>query len=144
VVAANAWMNSPSGFDYVNGKYLNIDPIKAMFNEAGFHNHCICLLRHFVLQVLLLRTSRLLFLLKGKNREFHKKAFRIAVILGFSGGLAPISGDVAAKSVAKRQPIKLAAMEAHFETEKGASFLIGGIPDEKAETVKYGLKFRNY
>jgi cytochrome d ubiquinol oxidase subunit I len=29
-------MNSPSGFDYVNGKYLNIDPIKAMFNEAWF------------------------------------------------------------------------------------------------------------
>jgi cytochrome d ubiquinol oxidase subunit I len=29
-------MNSPSGFDYENGRYLNIDPIKAMFNEAWF------------------------------------------------------------------------------------------------------------
>src|SRR5690606_12942133 len=27
VVAANGWMNSPSGFDYVDGKFLNIDPI---------------------------------------------------------------------------------------------------------------------
>jgi cytochrome d ubiquinol oxidase subunit I len=61
--------------------------------------------------------------LKGKNREFHNKAFRISVIFGIFGAvLAPLSGDVAAKSVAKRQPIKLAAMEAHFETEKGASF----------------------
>jgi cytochrome bd ubiquinol oxidase subunit I len=33
VVAANAWMNSPSGFDFVDGKYLNIDPIKAMVND---------------------------------------------------------------------------------------------------------------
>src|SRR4051794_3525973 len=36
VVAANSWMNSPSGFDFVNGQYLNIDPMKAMFNAAWF------------------------------------------------------------------------------------------------------------
>ena len=36
VVAANAWMNTPAGFDYVNGKFINIDPIAAMFNEAWF------------------------------------------------------------------------------------------------------------
>lgn len=36
VVAANAWMNSPAGFDYVNGQYINIDPIAAMFNKAWF------------------------------------------------------------------------------------------------------------
>src|ERR1044072_8647392 len=29
VVAANAWMNSPSGFEWVNGKAINIDPVKA-------------------------------------------------------------------------------------------------------------------
>ena len=34
VVSANAWMNSPAGFDYVDGQYLNIDPIAAMFNDA--------------------------------------------------------------------------------------------------------------
>jgi cytochrome d ubiquinol oxidase subunit I len=36
VVAANAWMNSPTGFDLIDGKYTNIDPIKAMFNPAWF------------------------------------------------------------------------------------------------------------
>ncbi|MGN6639331.1 MAG: cytochrome ubiquinol oxidase subunit I, partial [Mucilaginibacter sp.] len=36
VVAANSWMNSPAGFDYVNGKYIHIDPMKAMFNQAWF------------------------------------------------------------------------------------------------------------
>ena len=141
VVAANAWMNSPSGFDYVNGKYLNIDPIKAMFNEAWFSQSLHMSVAAFCATGFAVAGLHAYFLLKGKNREFHLKAFRIAVIFGIFGAvLAPISGDVAAKSVAKRQPIKLAAMEAHFETEKGASFLIGGIPDEKAETVKYGLK----
>src|SRR5262252_3779783 len=34
VVSANAWMNSPAGFSWVNGKAINIDPVKAMFNNA--------------------------------------------------------------------------------------------------------------
>src|SRR5580700_7029801 len=34
VVSANSWMNSPAGFDWVNGKAINIDPVKAMFNKA--------------------------------------------------------------------------------------------------------------
>ena len=36
VVSANSWMNSPSGFDFKNGQYLNIDPIRAMLNRAWF------------------------------------------------------------------------------------------------------------
>src|SRR6187549_1832686 len=36
VVSANSWMNSPTGFDFVDGEYLNIDPIKAMLNDAWF------------------------------------------------------------------------------------------------------------
>jgi cytochrome d ubiquinol oxidase subunit I len=36
VVSANAWMNDPAGFDYINGQYLNIHPIQAMFNPAWF------------------------------------------------------------------------------------------------------------
>src|SRR6187549_822047 len=34
VVSANAWMNSPSGFRWVNGQALDVDPVAAMFNRA--------------------------------------------------------------------------------------------------------------
>lgn len=141
VVAANAWMNSPSGFDYVNGKYLNIDPIKAMFNEAWFSQALHMTVAAFCATGFAVAGLHAFLLLKGKNKDFHAKAFRISVAFAILGALlAPLSGDIAAKSVAKRQPIKLAAMEAHFETEKGASFLIGGLPDQQNETVKYGIK----
>src|SRR3546814_9317633 len=36
VVAANAWMNRPAGFDYIDVQYLNIDPTTPMFNHAWF------------------------------------------------------------------------------------------------------------
>lgn len=141
VVAANAWMNSPAGFDFVDGKYINIDPIKAMFNEAWFSQSLHMTVAAFCATGFAVAGLHAFFILKGKNKEFHTKAFNISVVFAMVGAiLAPISGDIAAKSVAKRQPVKLAAMEAHFETEKGASFLIGGIPNEEAETVKYGIK----
>ncbi|MDB5021618.1 MAG: cytochrome bd quinol oxidase subunit 1 apoprotein, partial [Pedobacter sp.] len=79
--------------------------------------------------------------LRGRNVEFHRKAFRIAAVFACVAALLqPLSGDHSAKSVAIRQPAKLAAMEAHFKTEKSASFLIGGIPDEKNKEVNYGIK----
>ncbi|MGV4414910.1 cytochrome ubiquinol oxidase subunit I [Chryseobacterium sp. T1] len=141
VVAANAWMNSPSGFDFVNGEYINIDPVKAMLNEAWFPQAFHMTVAAFCATGFAVAGVHAYLILKKKNIEFHTKAFRIAAIFAIIAAfLAPISGDVAAKSVAKRQPIKLAAMEAHFETEKGASFVVGGVPDVENEQIKYAIK----
>lgn len=141
VVAANAWMNSPTGFDYINGEYLNIDPIKAMFNEAWFPQAFHMTVAAFGATGFAVAGLHAYMILKRKNVNFHRKAFNIAVSFAVIGAfLAPLSGDIAAKSVAKRQPIKLAAMEAHFHTEKGAAFVVGGIPDEENMQLKYAIK----
>ena len=57
---------------------------------------------------------------------------------------APLSGDISAKDVAVRQPAKLAAMEAHFHTEKSASLIVGGIPNEKEKKVDYAIKLPGF
>jgi cytochrome d ubiquinol oxidase subunit I len=54
--------------------------------------------------------------------------------------LQPISGDHSAKDVAIRQPAKLAAMEAHFHTERGAALIVGGIPDVESQTVSHAIR----
>ena len=53
--------------------------------------------------------------------------------------LQPISGDLSARGAARRQPAKLAAMEAHFKTASNVPLYIGGIPDPAKQTVKYGI-----
>lgn len=141
VVAANAWMNSPAGFDYVNGQYLNIDPIKAMFNDAWFTQALHMSVAAFVSTGFAVAGIHALMMLKGNNVAFHARAFRIAAIFGaVAAVLQPLSGDISAKDVAKRQPAKLAAMEAHFHTEEKAPLIIGGIVDEKNEKVDYALR----
>lgn len=141
VVAANAWMNSPTGFEYVNGQYINADPIAAMFNDAWLSQSIHMVLAATVATSFAVAGVHALMILKGKNVQFHTKAFRIAAVFAaVSAILQPLSGDFSAKDVAKRQPAKLAAMEAHFKTEEKAALIIGGVPDEKTETVKYAIK----
>lgn len=141
VVAANAWMNSPAGFDYIDGTYTNIDPLAAMFNEAWFSQALHMTLAAFVATGFAVAGMHALMILKRKNVTFHTAAFHIAAAFACGASLLqPLSGDLSAKDVAERQPVKFAAMEAHFETEAQAPFVIGGIPDEEAGTLRYAIK----
>ncbi len=141
VVAANAWMNSPAGFDYVNGEYINIDPIAALFNDAWFTQALHMTFAAFASTGFAVAGVHAMMLLRGKKIRFHKEALKIALIFGSIAAFAmPITGDLAAKDVAKRQPAKLAAMEAHYHTEENASLIIGGIPNDETEEVNYAIK----
>src|SRR5690349_10171662 len=112
VVAANAWMNSPAGFDYVNGQFLNIDPIAAMFNDAWGFQALHMVLAAFAATGFAVAGVHAIMILRRKNIVFHTKAFNIAATFGaIAALLQPISGDFSAKDVARRQPAKLAAME---------------------------------
>lgn len=141
VVSANAWMNSPAGFEYVNGEYINIDPIQAMFNDAWFSQAMHMTLAAFAATGFAVAGVHALMILRKKNEVFHTKAFRIAIVFGaIAALLQPVSGDISAKDVTQRQPAKLAAMEALFKTEKAAPLIIGGIPDEETQTVNYKIE----
>ncbi|MCE6991767.1 cytochrome ubiquinol oxidase subunit I [Dyadobacter sp. CY323] len=145
VVAANAWMNSPAGFDFINGQYLNIDPIQAMFNKAWFSQALHMTIAAFVSTGFAVAGVHAFMILKGQNVLFHTKSFTIAAIFGCVAAiLQPLSGDISAKDVAIRQPAKLAAMEAHFKTEKSAGLILGGIPDEKSKRVDYAIKLPGF
>lgn len=140
VVAANAWMNSPQGFDWQDGVATNIDPVKAMFNPAWLH------------QTLHMQTAAIqavgfavagihaFLLLKGKARQLHLTALKIAMVFGATAALIqPMVGHFAAQRVAVLQPLKLAAMEAHFKTETYAPLAVGGWPDVEEEKLKGAL-----
>ncbi len=141
VVAANAWMNSPAGFDFIDGEYVNIDPIEAMFNDAWFSQALHMTLAAFAATGFAVAGVHAIMILRKKNILFHSKAFKIAAIFAaVSAILQPISGDFSAKDVAKRQPAKLAAMEAHFHTREHAPLIIGGIPDMETREVNYAIE----
>lgn len=141
VVCANAWMNSPAGFDWVDGRAVNIDPVKAMFNPGWWSQGLHMTVAAFEATGFAVAGIHALLLLRQPGNEFHRKALILSLLMGSLAALAqPLSGDVLAKGTAERQPLKLAAFESHFRTEKAAPLIVGGIPDVENDTVRYALK----
>ncbi|WP_306352667.1 cytochrome ubiquinol oxidase subunit I [Flavobacterium sp. '19STA2R22 D10 B1'] len=144
VVAANSWMNAPSGFDYINGQFTNIDPVKAFLNPAWFTQALHMALAAFVATSFAVAGIHAYQIYKKRNVILHTKAFKIAIAFGaIAAILQPISGDLSAKDIAVRQPVKLAALEAHYNTEKGAPLFIGGIVNEKTQEISYKVEIPN-
>jgi cytochrome d ubiquinol oxidase subunit I len=141
VVSANSWMNNPSGFDFVNGQYENIDPIKAMFNGSWFSEALHMTLAAFSATGFAVAGVHALMIARKQNVVFHTKAFKIAIVFGAVAAiLQPFSGDLSAKNAYKTQPAKLGAMEAYYHTQTYAPLVIGGIPDTAAKTVRFGIE----
>lgn len=140
VVLANAWMNSPTGFDIVNGQAVNIDPIKAALSPMAFTQVLHMTIAAYAATGFLVAGIHAFMLLRDRENIFHRKALGIALTVGgITAFLMPLTGDLSAKAVAKYQPVKLAAMEGQFKTEKAAPLRIGGIPDEEARETRYSI-----
>lgn len=141
VVMANAWMNAPTGFTMVDGKVTSIDPIAAALNPAAFTQTLHMTLAAYASTGMAVAGIHALLLLRQPGNAFHRRALTVALLVGVPAALLqPISGDLSAKFLAKYQPAKFAAMEAHFETERGAPLVLGGWPDEAAGETRYALK----
>ena len=133
-------MNAPTGFDLVDGKPVNIDPLAAMFNVATGAQTAHMLVAAYIVTGFVVAAFYAIPVMKRK-RDYEKRAFGLALMLALP--MVPIQmavGDWSAKVVAKSQPVKLAAMEGQFKTEKGAPLRIGGVPDEVARETKYAIE----
>jgi cytochrome d ubiquinol oxidase subunit I len=111
-----------------------------MFNDAWLSQAIHMTLAAFVATGFAVAGMHAFLLLKNRKNIFHQQALKIALIFAaIAALLQPLSGDYSAKDVAKRQPAKLAALEALYKTSKPAALVIGGIPNEKEERVDYAI-----
>jgi cytochrome bd ubiquinol oxidase subunit I len=141
VVLANSWMNAPTGFDLVNGRPININPIAAMLNPASLHETIHMVLAAYVATAFLVAGVHAFFLLRDPKNVFHRASCSIALVVAcVSIPLQMFSGDFAARELARLEPPKLAAMEAHYKTATGVPLLIGGIPDDSTKNVNYAIE----
>ena len=140
ITMVNSFMNSPAGFEIVNGTLVNVDPLKAMFNpsmpERVFH----VLVTAYMTAAFIMASIAAFKLLKAKfdeDREYHKKGLKFMMTIGLiMSALTLLAGDLSAKYLHENQPEKLAAMEWHFETEGNADLILFGVLDEEAQEVK--------
>ncbi|MBC8090284.1 MAG: cytochrome ubiquinol oxidase subunit I [Phycisphaerae bacterium] len=137
VVCANAWMNAPTGFTAVNGIVTDVQPLAAMFNAAAPSQVLHMILASYGATGAMVAGIHAYGLVRGTLRPaFHRGAVQIALMMAVPAILLqPLSGDYSARVVAKLQPVKFAALDAHVHTG-AAPLVMGGWVNEKSLTVR--------
>lgn len=141
VVTANAWMNAPTGFRLVNGQPVDIRPLDAMATPAAIPEVLHMVLAAYAATGLVVAGIHAFMLLREPKSAFHRRALSVALLIGAPAALLqPLSGDLSGRFVARWQPVKLAAMEGHFRTQRGAPLRLGGIPDVQHQVTRHSLE----
>jgi cytochrome d ubiquinol oxidase subunit I len=129
VISVNGWMNHPTGFSIRGGEVVDVKPLTALFNDNLWHELVHMYLAGFIVAGFLVAGVYAFGWLRGRRDRHHR--IGLVVALSVAALAAPaqlLVGDWAARTVAQRQPVKLAAFEGLQETTKGAPFsLPGGI-----------------
>lgn len=127
VTLVNTFMNNPSGFTATASGPTDVQPLVAMFSPGWQYQTAHVLLSCYQASAFAMAGIHAFILLKHPGAAFHKKALSVALPLAcLTALLQPLVGDLSAKHVAREQPVKLAAMEGHYETQAGAPLRLGG------------------
>ena len=146
ILAANSWMQTPAGYKLVNGKFMVTDFSAAIFNPSLLARMSHMTIASFETSVLVVAGISAYYLLKGSHLPFFRRSLGIALLM--AALFVPLQvylGDVSGRQVFHHQPIKLAALEAHWETNTtgGAPFAVIAFPDMNAEKNFYAIDIPN-
>jgi len=133
VISVNGWMNQPTGFSIRNGEVVDVKPLAALFNDNLWHELVHMYLAGFIVAGFLVAGVYAFGWLRGRRDRHHRIGLVVALsVAALATPAQLLVGDWAARTVAERQPVKLAAFEGLEETTKGAPFsLPGGIEISK-------------
>ena len=140
ILSANSWMQTPTGHAIRDGIVYPVDWLSIVFNPSFPYRLAHMLNAAYLTTAFVVLAVGARFLLAGKHVEQAKTMVRMAV--GFAAIVAPLQlviGDLHGLNTAKYQPIKVAAMEGHWDGTKPGDFHIFAWPDEKGERNLYAL-----
>jgi cytochrome d ubiquinol oxidase subunit I len=140
ILSANSWMQTPTGFEMRGGVAYPTDWIAAVFNPSFPYRLAHMLTAAYLTTSFVVLAVGARYLIAGANLAEARTMLRMGI--GFAAIVAPLQlviGDLHGLNTLKHQPVKIAAMEAHWDGSKPGDFHIIAWPDEKAETNRFAI-----
>jgi cytochrome bd ubiquinol oxidase subunit I len=141
ILAANSWMQTPAGYEIVNGQFFSKDWLAVIFNPSFPYRLAHVVVGFFV-------TTGFVVLGVGAylvRRQTYADEGRImlSMTLWLLTVLVPLQillGDLHGLNTREHQPAKLAAIEARWNTERRVPLTLFAIPSDKAETNYFAIE----
>ncbi|MBI5604026.1 MAG: cytochrome ubiquinol oxidase subunit I [Deltaproteobacteria bacterium] len=134
ILTANAWMQHPVGYTLRNGR-AELESFSAvLFQKFAILEILHTLSAAYILSAFFVMGISAYHLIKKQHLDFFTRSFRIALGFGLIFSLFEFAeGHLHGSDLADKQPAKLAAMEAHWETKTNAPIYHFALPDEANE-----------
>jgi len=134
ILFANGWMQHPVGYTIRNGRAELTDFMAVVTNKFAILEFFHTVGASILLSAFFVMGVSAYHLLKKQHIDFFTRSFRIGLVLGiFFSIFVAVEGDVHGVHVSEVQPVKLAAMESHWETTRRAPLHLIALPDEENE-----------
>jgi len=134
ILIANSWMQDPVGYVFRNGRAELSDFSAVVFSKFSMLEFFHTVPAAFLLSAFFVMGISAYHLLKQQHIDFFTRSFKIGLVVGLVSSIwVVVEGDQHAVHVTQVQPAKLAAMEAHWETQSRAPLTLLALPDEKNE-----------
>ena len=139
ILSVNSWMQTPAGFGLNEmGQYIPLDWVEIIFNPSFPYRLVHMVLAAYLTTAFVVGGVGAYHLLKDRGNAAARVMFSMAMwMAAIVAPLQIIAGDIHGLNTLEHQPAKVAAMEGHFETQKGAPLILFGWPDMEAEETKY-------
>jgi cytochrome d ubiquinol oxidase subunit I len=131
-------MHTPAGYKIVDGVFEAADWFSIVFNPSFPVRLTHMTLAAFITTCFVIGGVSAIYLLKDRHREGATLMLKLAI--GFAAITVPLQilvGDLHGLKVHEHQPVKLAAIEGHWETQRGAPLILFAWPDEEQEKNHY-------
>jgi cytochrome d ubiquinol oxidase subunit I len=144
ILVANAWMQNPVGAEF-NPDTMRMELTSfadLIFNPIAGPKFVHTVAAGYVAASMFVLGISSYYLLRGRDPSFAIRSFAVAAGFGLASALSVIVlGDESGYTTGEAQRVKLAAIEAEWETVKPpASFTVFGLPDQEGERTRYALK----
>lgn len=144
ILVANAWMQNPVGshFNYQTMRMEMTSFYDIIFNPVAQSKFVHTVSACYVTGAVFVMSISAYYLLRGRYQDFAKRSLTVAASFGLASALSVVVlGDESGYTTSQNQKMKLAAIEAMWETEPApAGFSVFGIPDVAAHKNNYEIK----
>jgi cytochrome d ubiquinol oxidase subunit I len=141
ILAANSWMQTPAGYEIVNGRFFPRDWFEVIFNPSFPYRFAHTVVAFYITTAFVVLGVGA-FLIR-RQRSVDEGRTMVSMTLWLLTFLVPFQvfiGDQHGLNTRKYQPAKLAAIEARWDTERRVPLTLFAIPSEKAEKNNFAIE----
>lgn len=141
ILATNSWMQTPAGYELIDGRFEPVSWLAIIFSPSFPYRLMHNVTAFYITTAFVVMGVGAWLLRRDKAPDDARMMIRMALdLLIVLVPLQMLLGDQHGLNTLEYQPAKIAAIEGRYDTVQPTPLTLFGIPDDQAETMRYAIE----